>query len=160
MSFEPKTKVELAPPKDDIISLEHLAKCDGQHEGFPTYVAIKGTVFDVTGNKSYAPGASYSGRCICFLLPLHGLTATASLALSFFVHIIEEYAELLPVFAGKDASRALAQSSLKPEDARPDWEDLTDEHKKVLDDWYTFFSKRYNIVGKVEGAMNTGASNL
>lgn len=53
------------------------------------------------------------------------------------------------VFAGKDASRALAQSSLKPEDCRPDWEDLADEHKKVLDDWFTFFSKRYNIRGKV-----------
>lgn len=27
--FEPKTPVELAPPKDDPISLDHLAKCDG-----------------------------------------------------------------------------------------------------------------------------------
>jgi len=53
------------------------------------------------------------------------------------------------VFAGKDASRALAQSSLKPEDARPEWEDLSDEHKKVLHDWFTFFSKRYPIIGKV-----------
>ena len=57
-----------------------------------------------------------------------------------------------PVFAGKDASRGLAQSSLKPEDAVSDWEDLSDEHKKVLNDWFTFFSKRYNIVGKVGGA--------
>jgi membrane-associated progesterone receptor component len=30
-----------------------------------------------------------------------------------------------------------------------------DEHKKVLNDWFTFFSKRYNIKGKVEGATNT-----
>ena len=59
------------------------------------------------------------------------------------------------VFAGKDASRALAQSSLKPEDCSPDWHDLSDEHKKVLNDWFTFFSKRYNIKGKVEGATNT-----
>ena len=65
MSFEPRTKVELDPPKDDPISLEYLSKCDGispqhispryiarqnsatellligTHEGFPTYVAIK-----------------------------------------------------------------------------------------------------------------------
>lgn len=54
-----------------------------------------------------------------------------------------------PVFAGKDASRALAQSSLKPEDCSPEWEDLPDKEKGVLKDWYTFFSKRYNIVGKV-----------
>ena len=59
------------------------------------------------------------------------------------------------VFAGKDASRALAQSSLKPEDCSPDWRDLSDEHKKVLNDWFTFFSKRYNIKGRVEGATNT-----
>ncbi|KAK6005323.1 hypothetical protein QM012_008102 [Aureobasidium pullulans] len=134
--FEPKHKVDLDPPKDDPISLDYLSKCDGTHEGYPTYVAIKvkldnagcgikadvrqGTVFDVTGNKAYEPGASYS------------------------------------VFAGKDASRALAQSSLKKEECRPEWEDLKPEHKKVLDDWFTFFSKRYNIKGKVA----TGNSNL
>ncbi|THX02530.1 cytochrome b5 [Aureobasidium pullulans] len=118
--FEPKQKVDLDPPKDDPISLDYLSKCDGTHEGYPTYVAIKGTVFDVTGNKAYEPGASYS------------------------------------VFAGKDASRALAQSSLKKEECRPEWEDLKPEHKKVLDDWFTFFSKRYNIKGKV----TTGNSNL
>lgn len=60
------------------------------------------------------------------------------------------------VFAGRDASRALAQSSLKEDQCRPDWYDLTDDQKKVLSDWYTFFSKRYNIKGKVEGAENTG----
>ncbi|GIZ39782.1 putative steroid-binding protein 3 [Cercospora beticola] len=120
MSFEPKHKVELEPPKDDIISLDYLAKCDGKHEGYPTYVAIKGTVFDVTGNKAYGPEGSYK------------------------------------VFAGKDASRALAQSSLKEDQCRPDWYDLTDDQKKVLNDWFTFFSKRYNVKGKVEGATNTG----
>lgn len=53
------------------------------------------------------------------------------------------------VFAGKDPSRALATSSLKPEDCVPEWDDLDDKHKTVLDEWYTFFSKRYNVVGKV-----------
>ena len=53
------------------------------------------------------------------------------------------------VFAGKDPSRALAMSSLKPEDCTPDWVDLDDSQKTVLSEWYTFFSKRYNIVGKV-----------
>jgi hypothetical protein len=53
------------------------------------------------------------------------------------------------VFAGKDPSRALAQSSLKPEDCKPDYEDLEEKDKKVLDDWLVFFSNRYNIVGKV-----------
>lgn len=59
------------------------------------------------------------------------------------------------VFAGKDASRALALMSTKAEDVRPEWQELTDEEKKVLSDWVTYFSKRYNIVGRVEGATNT-----
>lgn len=62
----------------------------------------------------------------------------------------------VPVFAGKDPSRALATSSLKAEDCVPDWDDLDDKYKTVLSEWFTFFSKRYNIVGKVEGATNTG----
>jgi len=53
------------------------------------------------------------------------------------------------VFAGKDASRALAKSSLKAEDCTSEWEDLPDKEKGVLADWFTFFSKRYNIVGRV-----------
>lgn len=59
------------------------------------------------------------------------------------------------MFAGKDASRALAKSSKEVEDVRPEWADLDDKEKSVLNDWVTFFSKRYNVVGLVEGAENT-----
>ncbi|KAI5815039.1 cytochrome b5-like heme/steroid binding domain-containing protein [Pyronema omphalodes] len=111
-NFMPKEPVQLNPPKDDPITLEELAAADGRDAG-KVYVAIKGTVFDVTGNKSYLPGASYN------------------------------------VFAGKDGSRGLAMSSTKPEDATSNLDGLTDQQLKVLDDWYTFFSNRYNIVGKV-----------
>ena len=58
------------------------------------------------------------------------------------------------MFAGKDPSRALASSSLKPEECVPDWYDLEPEKKTVLNDWFKFFSKRYSIIGKVEGANN------
>ncbi|CAN8105739.1 unnamed protein product [Discula destructiva] len=115
--FKPKTAVKLDPPKSDPISLEELAKADGM-EGQKCYVAIKGKVYDVTGNKMYAPGASYN------------------------------------VFAGKDASRALGMTSTKPEDVRPEWKDLPDKEKGVLNDWIKFFSNRYNVVGVVEGATN------
>ncbi|KAK4949926.1 hypothetical protein LTR10_011768 [Elasticomyces elasticus] len=111
--FEPKVKVELAPPKDEEITLEELSQCDGTNPDKPTYVAIKGTVFDVSKNAAYGEKGSYR------------------------------------VFAGKDPSRALALSSLKPEDCVPEWDDLDDKYKTVLDEWYSFFSKRYNIVGKV-----------
>lgn len=111
--FAPKSPPRLDPPQTTPVSLLHLAKCDGSDPSYPTYVAVKGTVFDVSGNTAYAPKGSYH------------------------------------VFAGKDPSRALALSSLKAEDCRPEWEDLSDKEKQVLSDWYTFFSKRYNIVGQV-----------
>ena len=71
------------------------------------------------------------------------------------------------LFAGKDASKALGMSSLKPEDAISDYSTLPENERKVLDEWYSFFKcvqrfdlflpstsnspsrKRYNIVGKV-----------
>ncbi|KAF2790681.1 cytochrome b5 [Melanomma pulvis-pyrius CBS 109.77] len=113
--FEPKQPVELAPPKDDVISLDYLKKCDGKNEGYPTLVAIKGTVFDVSAKDAYAPGKQYN------------------------------------VFAGKEPNSALGRSSLKPEDCdQSDYSGLTEAEKKVLDDWFTFFSKRYNIVGKLQ----------
>lgn len=38
---------------------------------------------------------------------------------------------------------------------KPEWRDLSDTEKNTLNDWVTYFSKRYNIVGRVEGATNT-----
>ena len=43
------------------------------------------------------------------------------------------------LFAGKDASKALGKSSLKQEDASPDYSDLDPSERKVLDDWHSFF---------------------
>ncbi|KAK8920730.1 putative steroid-binding protein 3 [Metarhizium anisopliae] len=112
--FEPKVPVQLKPPKDDPISVEELAKATGV-DGGKCYVAIKGKVYDVTGNKAYQPGGSYHG---------------------------------------KDASRALGKTSTKPEDVKAEWHDLEDKEKETLNDWIIFFSKRYNVVGVVEGAKN------
>lgn len=85
--FAPKEPVQLQPPKDDAISTADLHKCDGEkllrscfptptcmnlHSAdvtgpgtsseHPTYVAIKGTVFDVSGNSAYAPNGAYHGK--------------------------------------------------------------------------------------------------
>ncbi|TCD66309.1 hypothetical protein EIP91_001555 [Steccherinum ochraceum] len=107
-------RTDLAPPKDDPFKLEQLKEFNGADASKPIYVAIKGTVFDVTHKRdTYGPGCSYN------------------------------------MFAGKDASKALGKSSLKEEDAIPDWTSLDDSEKKVLDDWHSFFTKRYNIVGRV-----------
>jgi hypothetical protein len=61
------------------------------------------------------------------------------------------------VFAGKEPNKALGLSSLKPEDCISDYSTLSDKEKQVLNDWHTFFSKRYNIVGRLQAE---GASNL
>jgi hypothetical protein len=53
------------------------------------------------------------------------------------------------IFAGKDGSRGLGMSSLKPEDAVPDWSTLEEKDLATLNQWYEFFKARYNIVGKV-----------
>lgn len=44
------------------------------------------------------------------------------------------------LFAGKDASRALGLSSLKPEDAVPDWSTLEEKDRNTLNDWHSFFT--------------------
>ena len=54
------------------------------------------------------------------------------------------------VFAGKEPNRALGLSSLKPEDCIPDYSGLYDKENQVLNDWHTFFSKRYSIVGRLQ----------
>lgn len=44
------------------------------------------------------------------------------------------------IFAGKDGSKGLGMSSLKPETAVPDYSDLDEKDRKVLDDWHSFFT--------------------
>ncbi|KZS98649.1 progesterone binding protein [Sistotremastrum niveocremeum HHB9708] len=53
------------------------------------------------------------------------------------------------VFAGKDGSRALGKSTLKEDEAIPDYSGLNEAEMKILNDWHGFFSKRYPIVGRV-----------
>ncbi|KAJ3073360.1 hypothetical protein HDU98_001709 [Podochytrium sp. JEL0797] len=53
------------------------------------------------------------------------------------------------VFAGKDASRALAMSSLKPEDCVADYSGLSAEQTETLEKWIAFYQKKYDIMGTV-----------
>ncbi len=59
MPFEPKEPVQLDPPKDTPITSEELSRFRGDNAG-PIYVAIKRTIFDVSGKREvYGPGKSY-----------------------------------------------------------------------------------------------------
>ena len=56
------------------------------------------------------------------------------------------------LFAGRDASRALAKMSFSPSDVESsDLSDLSPDQLKVLDDWEKKFiqAKKYPVVGKL-----------
>ncbi|OCF37695.1 hypothetical protein I316_00822 [Kwoniella heveanensis BCC8398] len=53
------------------------------------------------------------------------------------------------IFAGRDASKGLGMSSLDIKDAVPDYSSLNEAQMKTLNQWESFFEKRYNVVGRV-----------
>jgi predicted heme/steroid binding protein len=138
----------LAGPLDVPYTQEQLRGFDGSDPSKPIYVAIKGTI-------------AFS----CGLSPAHDPKGT--------IFDVSKKGDVYGkgksynLFAGKDASKALGMSSLKPEDAVPDYSTLPENERNVLDDWYSFFKcvcrlavvlvlmsyfpsrKRYNIVGIV-----------
>ena len=59
------------------------------------------------------------------------------------------------VFAGKEPNRALGKSSLSADECQADFSDLSEKEKRVLNDWHTFFSKRYNIVGRTQPRIDS-----
>ena len=53
------------------------------------------------------------------------------------------------MFAGKDASRALAKMSKNDEDITPSLDGLSEKEMGVLDDWEKKFEAKYPVVGRV-----------
>ncbi|XP_030951199.1 probable steroid-binding protein 3 [Quercus robur] len=53
------------------------------------------------------------------------------------------------MFAGKDASRALAKMSKNDEDVTPSLDGLSDKEIGVLNDWEKKFEAKYPVVGRV-----------
>ncbi|EPS63082.1 hypothetical protein M569_11706 [Genlisea aurea] len=53
------------------------------------------------------------------------------------------------LFAGKDASRALAKMSKDESDVVPDLDGLTEKEIGVLEDWERKFQAKYPVVGNV-----------
>lgn len=118
-----------SPPKDDPISVEELKQYDGTDESKPVYVAVKGTVFDVS------PKREMYGMSAPLLLPcLHRTSFSSDRVLLLPSHRTAP-GKGYHIFAGKDGSRGLGMSSLKPEDAVADYSTLDDKQLKVLDDW-------------------------
>lgn len=53
------------------------------------------------------------------------------------------------MFAGRDASRALAQLSFKPQDINGNLEGLSDAELEILRDWEDKFIEKYARVGQL-----------
>ncbi len=53
------------------------------------------------------------------------------------------------LFTGKDASRALAKMSFKPEDLAGGIDDLSQSEKDILYDWEQKFKMKYKYVGDI-----------
>lgn len=114
---------DLPAPKDDPFTQDELKAFDGSDPDTPIYVAIKGI-------PPFPPRAA-------------PLTPMLHVGTVFDVtRKRDTYGKggSYSLFAGKDASRALGLSSLKPEDAVPDWSTLEEKDRKTLDDWHSFFT--------------------
>lgn len=61
------------------------------------------------------------------------------------------------MFAGKDASRGLGMSSLKPEDAVADYSTLDEAQMKVLNDWVRTMASRAHAD---QNSLNTTRSDI
>ncbi|KAJ4301454.1 hypothetical protein N0V90_003546 [Kalmusia sp. IMI 367209] len=147
--FAPKQPVDLAPPKDDVITQDYLAKCDVNRSN-RKWVDEK-----VYRYKRWIP---YTGRyqSIPPNTQLANQTLTNEQGDVFDVSGKDTYSpgKNYHVFTGKEPNRALGLSSLKPEDCISDYSNLSEKEIQVLNDWHTFFSKRYNIVGRLQPESN------
>lgn len=96
------------------LTAQQLKGFDGSDPSKPVYVAIRGTVYDVTSGKGfYGPGGPYA------------------------------------VFAGREASRALAKMSKNEEDVCGNLDGLSDKEMGVLEDWEKKFQAKYSVVGRL-----------
>ncbi|KAL4340530.1 hypothetical protein GQ457_08G004340 [Hibiscus cannabinus] len=59
------------------------------------------------------------------------------------------------IFAGKDASRALAKMSKNEEDVCANLDGLSEKEMGVLNDWVKKFEAKYPIVGRVHFSMSS-----
>ena len=132
-SSYPVTKTN--PPLDNspqiqeqAFSLEQLRQYDGSKPNSPIYLAIRGKVYDVRLLSLIVHAAPYS---------FHS-TRSEFYGPGGAYHI----------FAGRDASRALAKGSLSTEDVENSRvDDLLPGELETLYDWEQSFQMKYPVVG-------------
>ncbi|KAJ2374447.1 Dihydrodipicolinate synthase [Coemansia sp. RSA 2607] len=124
-----KVPVANTPAQRDFTPSE-LAAFDGRDEGTALYIAVKGTVYDVSkGRGFYGPGGPYANFA--------GRDASRGLALSSFG------AELLADINGPIDTLA----------------DLEPSEQDSLDEWAGFFAGKYVAVGRLVNAPGVEATD-
>jgi membrane-associated progesterone receptor component len=120
-------RTDLEDPKSDPFTLEELREYDGSVPGKPIYVAIKGSCY------------------LIIWLPFCTVRLTDESLPTGTIFDVSRKADVYGpgksynIFAGKDGSKGLGMSSLKPEDAVADYKNLDEKETKTLDEWYEFF---------------------
>ena len=114
-------RADLEEPRNEPFTKEQLEEFDGSDDKKPIYVAIKGCSFTI--NVYFSTDFLSQGTIfdVSKKRDVYGKGKSYN------------------VFAGKDGSKGLGMSSLKPEDAVSDYSVLPENEMRVLNDWYSFF---------------------
>lgn len=146
----PPLSLDAAGVRCGPITPDELAKHDGSDPFRPLYLAVQGTVYDVTTGRSfYGPGEAERGEGRGWRLahwrlpppPPHPPTPTPTLFVAGGGYAC---------FAGKEVARALATMSLDAAVVgRGDVDDCDAKQRATLADWVAKLAAKYPAVGTV-----------
>ena len=124
------------------MTLEELRAFDGSDPKKPLLMGIKGQIYDVSRS-----------RCVSILFFIEDCIVNLSVLLDcrMFYGPGGPYA----LFAGRDASRALALMSFDQSDLTGNLDGLSAAEMEVLQDWELKFMEKYVKVGQLVGAGST-----
>ncbi|KAI8535704.1 hypothetical protein RHMOL_Rhmol10G0194300 [Rhododendron molle] len=119
------------------VTEEQLRAYDGSDPEKPLLMAIKGQIYDVSRSS---------------LAPVVGISNELLTVVDFSCRMFYGPGGPYALFAGRDASRALALMSFDPKDLTGNIEGLSASELDVLQDWEYKFMEKYVKVGQLVGA--------
>ncbi len=132
------------------LTLEELAEYAGSDPSKPLYLAIKGTIFDVSkGRQFYGPDGTFA------FLRFNGTCQVPAVCEYGFFRSALHHHGTFPMgagvypFAGKECARALALMSTEEADCCGNLEGLGFTELDILRDWEAKFNLKYPVVGTV-----------
>lgn len=132
------------------LSLDELRKFDGSDKSQPMYLAIKGTIFDISkGNPStpiqFTVKTSEGGLSMIWTIDYTFMPHA-----SFYMTGRQFYGpDGIYPFAGRECARAFALLSTDTDDCSENTEGLDKMELDNLRDWQEKFHTKYKLVGRV-----------